>query len=271
MSNEPVIRKMRLSDWERFHEISTDIFGDEEIKEDWFARRIDQGGFFALEVGGHLSGMLFVAPFGDDGGYIQSVGVAREQQGKGYGKLLMEHALEWFKSKGTVRYVHLFTQESNATAQGLYTQFGFKVGGTTWHYFVPFNSLTPQGNFTCQKILEEEIDSIGDRHNDILPATQIRRFITRDEQLVLTLKDKKGTIIGVTRYSPKFPGCFSFIIDNMSGFDDFISGLQQFSLPEFDYSRVTFTDYPELAKICENRGYKLHHRLFKMTLNLEER
>ncbi len=32
--------------------------------------------------------------------------------------------------------------------------------------------------------------------------------------------------------------------------------------------RIVFTDIEELAGVCEKRGYRLHHKLVKMTLNL---
>ncbi|MHA2359780.1 MAG: hypothetical protein ACXAB5_05880, partial [Candidatus Thorarchaeota archaeon] len=54
-------------------------------------------------------------------------------------------------------------------------------------------------------------------------------------------------------------------------FDDFLNGIKKFSLPEFDYCRVTFTDIPELAELCTKREFRLHHRLHKMTLALQKK
>jgi hypothetical protein len=55
-----------------------------------------------------------------------------------------------------------------------------------------------------------------------------------------------------------------FRIDNLDGIDDFISGLEEYSLPEYDYVRLTFTDNENLAELCDKRGYKQHHRLYRM-------
>ncbi|MFX1562477.1 MAG: hypothetical protein ACFFDP_04135, partial [Promethearchaeota archaeon] len=99
-------------------------------------------------------------------------------------------------------------------------------------------------------------------------ATQIRRFIDKG-YLVFTLKSLGGKIVGACRFTPSFPGCFPFEIENIDSFDDFISGLRPYSLPQFDFVRVTFTDNDELAQLCNSRSYKLHHLLYKMQLELE--
>ncbi|MGY5853054.1 MAG: GNAT family N-acetyltransferase [Candidatus Thorarchaeota archaeon] len=268
MREEPTIRTMTLEDWSTYCEIDKDIFPDDVQDEEFFKKCLEREGFFALDLNGQLVGMLILSLFGEDDAHLARIGIASEHQGKGYGRILLRYAIEWFRRKENVNRVHLYTQDFNTTAQGLYTKFGFNQTGTTWHYFVPMDSLKPTGKFSCQTILEEEIDSVGSKYNDTLPAAQIRRFLTSDDYHVMTLKDSKGSVIGACRFTPGFPGCFPFILDELESFDDFLAGLNPFSLPEYDYVRVTFTDYPDLAKVCDERSYKLHHRLFKMTLNL---
>lgn len=267
MSNSAIVRRMQETDWDSIHRIEVEIFPDDPMNNEWFMKRLDRDGCFALEDRNQVIGLLIVAPFGEDEGHLGKIGVAASHQGKGYGKILMQHAIQWFKSHGNIRKVHLYTQDHNSTAQGLYRSFGFQISGTTWHYFIPFGSLTPRGQHTCQKIEEKEIDSVGKKY-PALPAAQIRRFMEYDEHLVLTLKDNVGTIHGVCRFTPEFPGCFPFLIDRQELLDDFIYGVKAFGLQKYDYVRLTFTDYPMIAEVCENRGYKLHHRLFKMTLDL---
>ncbi|MGY5876208.1 MAG: GNAT family N-acetyltransferase [Candidatus Thorarchaeota archaeon] len=268
MREEPKIRTMILEDWSTYKEIDKDIFPDDVQDEEFFTKQLEREGFFALELNGELVGMLKLALYGEDEAHLARIGVASEHQGKGFGSILMEHAIEWYRDHGGVNRVHLYTQDFNTTAQGLYAKFGFNVSGTTWHYFVPFDSLKPNGKFSCQKILDEEIDPVGEQYDDTLPAAQIRRILANDENHVMTLKDSEGNVVGASRFTPGFPGCFPFVLDKIESFDDFLAGLQPFSLPEYDYVRVTFTDYPDLAQVCEEREYKLHHRLIKMTLNL---
>ncbi|MDF1541053.1 MAG: GNAT family N-acetyltransferase, partial [Candidatus Thorarchaeota archaeon] len=205
--------------------------------------------------------------FGEDEGYIQKIAVSSPYQGKGYGSMLMDHANEWFRGQGGIKTVHLYTQQDNHVAHELYKKHGFAVTGTTWHYFVPRDSLRPTGFYKCQEIKKDEIDEVGNKY-EALPAVQIRRFLENVRYHIMTLKDKESQIIGVCRFTPSFPGCFPFLMEIPEAFDDFLTGLEPYSLPEFDYVRVTFTDIPKVAKLCEERGYKLHHKLFKMSLEL---
>jgi GNAT superfamily N-acetyltransferase len=258
---------MKLEDWDSFHEMDEEIFSDDPVEEDFFRKRVGCDGFFALTQEGQIVGNLIVAPYGNDEGHLGRIGVAKKYQNKGLGSMLMDYAIDWFQKQDCVLNVHLYTQDFNKSAQALYKKYGFVRSGTTWHYFVPFDSLQPKNKYSCQEIKEEEIDIVGSKFPS-LPAEQIRRFLSYEEFLVLTLKDQNGSIQGACRFTPSFPGCFSFEMTTTECFDDFISGMKEFSLPEYNYVRATFTNLPELAKLCEKRNYRLHHRLSKMLLDL---
>lgn len=264
----PTIRAMQNEDWEEFHKMDAEIFTEDGIEEKFFKRRVDHDGFFALTQDGQIIGNLIVNRFGKDEAHLGRVGVSQAEQGKGYGSLLMQRAIEWFQNEGGIREVHLYTQDFNESAQNLYTKFGFKRTGTTWHYFVPYDTLKPIGKYTCYEIQDDEIESVGSRFPS-MPPDAIRRFLTFDDQHVLTLKDENDNVVGVCRFTESFPGCFPFEITEVECFDDFLNGIKKFSLSEFDYCRVTYTDLPELAELCEKRGYRLHLRLHKMSLHLK--
>lgn len=258
---------MRKDDWNPFHLIDQEIFPEDMMREEMFKERIKTDGFFTLDVKGKLAGYLIVGRFGEKGGHLGRISVARQLQRQGLGTQLMERALEWFHEQEGITHIYLYTQHDNHPAQRLYERFGFKVVGTTWHYFVPFDTLQPLRKYSCQPILPEEIEMVGDKYEVNMPAAQIRRFLDR-EHLILTLKDKEGHIVGACRFSPRFPGCFPFEIENIDCFDDFIQGLHPFCLPNFDYVRVTFTENHALAKLLEKRQHKLHHKLFQMRLEI---
>ncbi len=259
---------MTIDDWIFFRKFDAEIFPDDSVSENWFKKRLERDGFFTLDLNGQVVGQLVLAPYGENEGHLGRIGVSQDHQGKGYGNLLMKHAIEWFQKHEGIKQIHLYTQDHNKVAQSLYKKFGFTISGTTWHYFIPLDSLKPLNDYTCQEILENEIDPVGEKYASTLPAAQIRRFLTSDEFQVLTLKNNSGDVVGACRFTPSFPGCFPFVLDNIDSFDDFLAGLKQYSLPDYDYIRVTYTDYPKLAQLCEERMYKLHHRLFKMTLSL---
>ena len=262
------IRKALSEDWERFHELDIGVFPEDAIWEDSFRKHVEGDAFFILELDDEMVGYLILQRYGKDEGYIKSIAVHEAQRRKGYGRLLMNHALDWFHTQGDIKAVHL-QADLNEAALGLYRKTGFKKEGTTWHYFVPFDSLKPRGEYSCHEIQEHEIEAVANIFLSI-PAEAIRRFLTQEDVHVLVLHDSKGNIKGFARFSPKFPGCFPFELTSADCFDDFVIGLKKFSKPEFDYVRVTFTDIPELADICKKREYRLHHRLYKMTLRLAD-
>ncbi|MCK5265011.1 MAG: GNAT family N-acetyltransferase [Candidatus Thorarchaeota archaeon] len=269
MGSKYNLRSMTNNDWDILHEMEQEIFEEDQLRKDHFINTVKKGNYFAMEIDGQIFGELNVARFGSDEAHLRRIGVAKSHQRKGYGTILMKHAIDWFKKEDGISTVHLYTQDHNIPAQSLYRKFGFKVTGITWHYFVPFASLKPERKYTCQEILDDEIDFVGDTF-PTLPAAQIRRFLedTETKNYVLTLKDKKGNIMGVSRFTPSFPGSFPFEITRIDCFDDFIKGMEKLSISEFDYVRTTFTDNKELAKVCEEREYHLHHKLHKMSLNL---
>ncbi|MHA2064402.1 MAG: GNAT family N-acetyltransferase [Candidatus Thorarchaeota archaeon] len=265
--NEIQIRSMRAEDWKEYEKLDEELFPDDRVNHESFQKQFTKDGFFALDVGDRLAGMLIVSRFGEDAGHLARIGVAKSMQNRGLGARLMEYALEWFRNEKISNAI-LYTQDHNKQAQHLYKKFGFERVGTTWHYFVPFDSLIPSGNYLCANIHENEIESVGEKYHEYLPAAQIRRFLQSEDSQVLVLKSKVGDIVGACRFTPSFPGCMPFRIDNLDTLDDFISGLQALSLLEYDYIRLTFTDNEDLAAICDKRGYKQHHRLYRMRVEI---
>ena len=263
MSGKSMIRPRVAEDWAPIHEIDLEIFPDDLLDEDNFMRGVDHEGCFTMVLDDLVVGYLSLARFGEDEGHIGRIGVAKSHQRQGFGSLLMKHAMAWF-SERDITAVHLYTQDFNTSAQLLYKKFGFAVSGITWHYFVPLTSLKPTGKYTCEEIQDQEIEEVASRFSS-LPVAQIRRLIEREDSLVLTLKNKDGDILGACRFTPWFSGCFPFEITQLESFDDFVAGLEPFSQPGFEHRRLTFTDNHELAALCEEREYKLHHRLYKMT------
>ena len=259
---------MTIKDWNSFHQCDVSIFPEDSMGKDAFLERVEHEGFLALVLEGQLVGSLILALFGENAGHLGRIGVGQNHQGEGYGDLLMMYAIEWFKNH-EVEQIRLYTQDHNYVAQNLYKKHGFIISGTTWHYFIPYDSLNPLNSYTCQEIQEDEIDPVGRKYPDALPVAQIRRFLSNDSFYVLTLKNENSNIVGACRFTPSFPGCFPFLLDNTESFDDFLFGLMPFSLPNYDYFRITFTDNPKLAQFCDERRYKLHHRLYKMTLILD--
>jgi len=166
------IRPMREDDWSEYEKIDEEIFPDEKTNRESFQKQFTKDGFFALDVGGRLAGMLIVSRFGEDAGHLARIGVAKSIQNRGLGARLMEYALEWFRNEKISNAI-LYTQNYNKQAQHLYSKFGFKIIGTTWHYFVPFKTIVPSGNHVCSHIQEVEIEPSVARDKMITPRNHV--------------------------------------------------------------------------------------------------
>lgn len=261
---------MTRKDWEGFDRLQHELFPDDLMSWEDFEKRVERDGFFALTTtAGRIIGCLSMGRFGDASGHIALIGIARGMQRRGFGSELMDFGLKWLRGLGGITEAFLYTQQDNHPAQALYRRFGFEATATTWHYFVPFKTIRPAGEYRCEPIAEKDIEAMGQQFADRLPATQIRRWLA-SQQLVLILRDSERRVAGISRFTPSFPGAFPFELVAVEGFDDFISSLRAHSLPEFDYVRVTFTDNLALARLCERRGYRLHHKLFRLTRSLGE-
>jgi len=262
------LRPMKAEDWGRFREMEKTAFEEKDLmREDHFHNMLDTDGFIALETGDLLIGYFRVFRFGSEEGHLGRIAVAGSHLRQGWGKILMEQVIDWFKNQEGIKTVHLYTQDYNVASQSLYRLYGFEVSGKTWSYVIPFAGIEPKGGFVCQTVEDDDIDVVAEMFPS-LPSAQIRKFLEDDRQDVITLKDGNRNIVGAARFTPSFPGCFPFEITAIEGFDDFIAGIQEMTPPEFDRMRCTFTDNDELAKVCEERGYELHHRLYKMSCDL---
>lgn len=262
---------MRNKDWTNFNKLDAEIFPEDRVEETDFLRMLNSRRMFALESGSNqLIGYLYVAPFGDDAGIIGRIGVTKSLQKKGHCSTLIRYAIDWFLEQEGIRKVILYTQDFNINAHHLYRKFGFRTVGTTWHYFVPFNTIQPQGRYTFHEINIKEIDSVSRFYPETMPASQIQRWL-ENNLFVFTLKTTTEKIIGACRFTLDFPGASPFNLEIVKAFDDFIEGIRAYSLHSFDYVRITFTDNQELVKLMEHRKYKLHHRLYKMELNLAKK
>jgi ribosomal protein S18 acetylase RimI-like enzyme len=145
-----MIRLFRESDRQRLKTITAEVFGPAAVDyyleqrfgpiqgRDWAwrkARHIDDdiranaGGIFVYEDGrgdAAVLGFVTVALDRDAGiGRILNLAVAVEAQGRGLGRALVEHAIEYLRSEGML-LARVETLEGNAAGQHLYPALGFE-------------------------------------------------------------------------------------------------------------------------------------------------
>lgn len=106
------------------------LLADEQ--ESMIERYLDRGTMFVLEDGGKVKGECVVTDEGDGVLEIQNLAVAREYQGRGYGRTLIEHAAAW----GRGRYEALLagTGDSPLTVP-FYKRCGFILDHTVPNFF----------------------------------------------------------------------------------------------------------------------------------------
>jgi ribosomal protein S18 acetylase RimI-like enzyme len=147
-----MIRLFRESDRAQLKTITAEVFGPAAVDyylerrfgpiqgRDWAwrkARHIDDdirsnaGGIFVYENGGPpragvVVGYISVSVDRDAGiGRIPNLAVAVEAQGRGVGRALVEHALEYLRSEGML-LARVETLEGNAVGEHLYPALGFE-------------------------------------------------------------------------------------------------------------------------------------------------
>ncbi|KZX59614.1 hypothetical protein A3709_15145 [Halioglobus sp. HI00S01] len=86
-----------------------------------------------LEQSGDVWGFLIYALVLDEAS-VDNVAVLPEAQGMGYGRLLLDTALQQMQALGAVRCM-LEVRESNVAARGLYEKRGFQLDGRRRDYY----------------------------------------------------------------------------------------------------------------------------------------
>ena len=102
------------------------------LHKNWFADYMDT--FVAVDDNGNILGTYIIKPNQIDlGNHIANCGymVNPKYQGKGTGKLLCEHSIQFAKDKGYLGIQFNFVVSTNTNAVELWKKFGFKSIGTT--------------------------------------------------------------------------------------------------------------------------------------------
>ncbi|MEP3390006.1 MAG: GNAT family N-acetyltransferase [Reichenbachiella sp.] len=137
------IRKANLRDYDAVWNIFSAVIrtGDtyvfdpetpvEDLQKHWFANYMDT---FVVEDKGKVLGTYIVKPNQPDlGSHIANASymIHPDAQGKGIGKLLCQHSLDFAKSAGYHAIQFNIVVSTNQAAVELWKKFGFEIIGTT--------------------------------------------------------------------------------------------------------------------------------------------
>ena len=270
-------RSFNSSDWPSFEAIVEEAFARENIRKENFMKMIEDEGLVGAFIEDKLIGYLRLMLMGDYG-HLGQIAVEKLERGKGYGNQLMEYAIHFFSRK-KVKNIGLYVETNNETAINLYEKYGFKKEFESFHYWIDedqfakiYKNYRKKENTKIRILIPEDFEEIVDTFPNInheeLRTHLIRpksRGLSGGESFPLGLfVDKKIRVYG--RFNPEFPGCRPFEIADLTFFDDYIVGLDEYKTKE--YIRITFDRNKSLSEFCFQRGYRLHHHLYLMKMKL---
>lgn len=102
---------------------------DQLTTQDWF----DPAGLFVARIGGEVAGFHWTKRHGDGLGEVYVIAVGPRHEGKGLGRVLLEHGLAWLAGQGDTR-VQLYVEASEERVVRLYRSAGFVVAQTDTSY-----------------------------------------------------------------------------------------------------------------------------------------
>ena len=262
------IRNLEENDWEQFLVLELDTFQNDPTEKASFLRLLKNDGFFGLfNPDNVLIGYLYCHVYGVYA-HLHRIGILSTEQGKGYGSILFEKAIQYFEERD-VPHFNLYVETHNSPAIALYEKYGLKKMFESWHFIIDLDQH--------KKFVKEYISDITVKNLTIadLPAVQNIFKIVNLDELKGMLQDlgsnrflimfQNGNVKAVARFNKKFSGCRPFLISDITYFDTFLNELLKIREPDKEYIRITFDDNDDLAKLCKERGYKIHHHLYKMT------
>ncbi len=86
----------------------------------------DPAGIFVAEIDGRIVGCITTWQDREEGiGHIPNLALEADCRGRGWGRQLIEHALQHFRAGG-LTHAKIETLEQNAVGQHLYTSLGFR-------------------------------------------------------------------------------------------------------------------------------------------------
>ncbi|MHA2338793.1 MAG: GNAT family N-acetyltransferase [Candidatus Hodarchaeales archaeon] len=266
-------RRLTPDDWLSFKDIEDNAFPRDKIDGEEFKRLVTSEGFigyFTNNVSEELIGYLYLTLL-DDYAHLNRIGVHHNWRGKGFGKLLMEYAINYFLNYNP-KEIGIYVETNNKVAISLYQKYGFVIQFESWHYIVGLSSFNKSDhnteNYELKEVNIEDLEILENTF-DNFNSIEIRRTLEREKKnektkLFFLGLTHYGEFVGFARFNPSFSGCRPFNYSALKHVDPFIELLKKYKLPEKEYIRITFDNYRELAKKFDEDEYKKHHHLYKL-------
>lgn len=96
--------------------------------------RSESGKYVVIESNGNIVGHALLDPLRLEVTahvVVLTIAIHEGQQGKGFGKLLLSHLIDWARSNARIEKVMLHVRSSNDVAIGMYEKAGFSLDGVS--------------------------------------------------------------------------------------------------------------------------------------------
>jgi len=268
-----LLRFQRLTenDWEAFEPLDKGCFPDDYVPKKLYQKYIQSKGFIGFFRDDELIGYMFLQ-VANKYGLLNRIAVKKEEQGKGYGSIMMTYVIDYFH-KRRVSKIALHVETENKAAIALYQKFGFYFDQETWFCMMDENDvqqIEENGkNFSNGQLKRLSLGDLDTIVEDF-PSTNV-------EEITKILEDRRNLVLGlfvdkelkaVSIFDPHYSGCRSLKCKELRFFDPFLAKLKEYRIK--NYYNISFETNRQLAELCEKRGYKNRRHLWKMEKALEE-
>ncbi len=250
--------------FDEFHRVDEDCFPDEPVSPESFTKVMGHD-LWAAYDGESLVGFSYVVRKADVA-WLARIGTASSHRRRGVGTNMLQTVIDHCRRIG-LPDVMLYVQSDNPTAIRLYESFSFRITDSAYQFILSIPDLAscrprrPAERITAIPITELDPPSLPH-----FPCewTDIATMHEPPEQYVFVFRDQSSANRGYCRLSPRFPGCFPFVLHRPStDLPAALLALRDFLLPEKEILKLTFWD-ESLADACTALGLRLNYKLFKM-------
>ncbi|AKU92560.1 GNAT family N-acetyltransferase [Vulgatibacter incomptus] len=192
-------------------------------------------------------------------GHVVHVMVAREHQGQGVGRRVMDALAEKVRRAGCTSW-YLNVKRDNEVALRLYSSFGFHVHRETTVLRVSWSvmdSLPRDGEGAATGLADPEDDAALEERWSLLPGS-VSAARARGELPVRL----DGTLEALALFSPSFPGASFFGVERLTLARPMLAALQSHA-PGVERISLTVME-PRLANLLREGGAELRFELFQL-------
>jgi ribosomal protein S18 acetylase RimI-like enzyme len=257
--------------FDEFHNVDEQCFPEEPISSESFISLM-QSYFWAALSDERLVGYSYLK-ITPELAWVARVGVVATERNRGIGTKLMDamlkHCLEIPRHTAM-----LYVRQDNPAAIHLYKKHGFRISEESYQYIVPIDQALDEQYPKDWKSLDAiPVTEVPQQLRPAFPEQWSHLTKWHDPPktyvLVFCLEGKRQ--IGYCRLNPDFPGCFPFELSSPAEqLPGALAGLEPYLSKQHRILKLTFAS-PEVAQACNALGFKLNYRLYKMTMELQER